>query len=188
MTMDSFYTQYLSIVHSADNLLSRPAIIKSEAKCAVQDVEVYCFHLTSCLSALQQYPSLIDSLFGLIVKNGMTGHLGEFIIDNAIRKCNEFSSLESEIQSEIDRVIEARSGSDTNILNGISEKAKGWHRIVSIDNLHYVGEASKYFLASTLSSNIRFPLNLNHSPLLKAHISTLLFFSICLKTSFDLPV
>lgn len=138
--MDSFYNQYLSIVDSADNLLSRPAIIKSETKYAIQDVECYCSHLSACLSALQKYPTLLESLFGLIEKNGMTGHLGEFIIDNAIQKCNEFSSLESEIQSEIDRVIEARSGSDTIILNAISEKAKAWHRIVSIDNLHYVGE------------------------------------------------
>lgn len=138
--MADFYNQYLSIVGSADSLLTRPAIIRAETKNAIQDVERYCAHLSSSLPALQKYPSLSDSLFKLIDKEGMSGFLGEFIIDDSIQKCVRYQSLEQEIQSEIDRVIEARSGVDTIILHSISEKLKSWPRIVSVDNLKYIEE------------------------------------------------
>lgn len=138
--MGSFYTHYLNIVGSADSLLTRPAVIKSETNCEVQDVELYCSHLSSNIPSLQPYPSLLDSLYALIDRDGMTGHLGVYIIDNALLKCGEFSRLEDEIQTEIERVLEARSDSDKILLNSISEKAKTWHRIVSVDNLTYVGE------------------------------------------------
>ena len=138
--MGSFYTQYLNIVGSADSLLTRPAVIKSETKCEVQDVELYCSHLSSCIPSLQSYPSLLDSLYALIDKEEMTGHLGVYIIDNALIKCDEFCHLEDEIHSEIERVLEVRSDSDKVLLNSISEKAKTWHRIVSVENLKFVGE------------------------------------------------
>lgn len=138
--MADFCNQYLSIVGSADSMLTRPAIIRAETKSAIQDVERYCAHLSSSLPALQEYPSLTDSLFKLIDKEGMSGFLGEFIIDDSIQKCEKYQLLEQEIQTEIDRVLDARSGVDTIILHSISEKARSWHRIVSVDNLKYVEE------------------------------------------------
>jgi len=142
--MDNFYSQYLNIVGSADNLLTRPAIIRNESTCAIQDVERYCAHLSTNLPALREHPSLAASLFNLIDKEGMTGHLGEYIIDNALQKCEDLNTLENEILSEIDRIIDARGGNDETTLQDISEKAKSWHRVVSIDNINHLEDFLRF--------------------------------------------
>ena len=142
--MDNFYSQYLNIAGSADNLLTRPAIIRNESTCAIQDVERYCAHLSSNLPTLRDYPSLADSLYNLIDKECMTGHLGEFIIDNTLQRCESLNTLENEIQSEIDKIIDARGGSDVTTLKSISEKVKSWHRVVSIDNINHLEDFLRF--------------------------------------------
>lgn len=142
--MESFYNQYLCIVGSADNLLTRPAVIRNESMCTIQDVERYCAHLSSNLPTLRDYPSLADSLYNLIDKEGMTGHLGEFIIDNTLQRCESLNTLENEIQSEIDKIIDARGGSDVTTLKSISEKVKSWHRVVSIDNINHLEDFLRF--------------------------------------------
>lgn len=142
----TYYKQYMGIVKSADTLLTQPTRIKTETEKWVEDVEMFGDYLAKSLSKLEAYPSLTNSLFALVGREGMTGYLGMFLVDEAIATCDEFDCVEEEIMMKINRIANSSLTIDHNILNEISKKTKSWRRVIVIDNM----VAIKSFLASLL--------------------------------------
>lgn len=134
---ENFYNRYLELVRTADTLLTKPVAIKNEIQNSALDVEHFGACLAENLTALQDYPSLRESLFGLIAKEGMTGYLGEFLINDAISMCAAFKDTETGIKSKAIKIKET-TNSDAGTLNLIIAKAESWRRIVSFDNIRYV--------------------------------------------------
>ena len=132
----SFYDQYKSFVKTADNIKARPAQIEEEAKLAINDVECYCNHFQHSLPELEEYPLLIKSLFDVIGKKEMMGFLGVFIIDDAIVHIHSYTQQEQEIRNQIDGM---RDIGDQSVLQELTEKAHSWRRIITINNIDYVG-------------------------------------------------
>ena len=124
----SFYEQYKSAVRSADLLLTSPEQIKAQTEDSVADIKRFGEHLIAMLPELSGYPSLQQSLFALIGHDGMTGYLGEFIIDEAIAKCRQFSQIEQEINEEIGRM---RGSATVNpqIIDDVTAKMQSWRRV-----------------------------------------------------------
>ena len=133
----SFYGQYMSLVRSADILLTSPEKIKTQTEETVDDIKRYGAHLVDVLPKLGEYPSLAQSLFALIDRDGMTGHLGEFVIDESIAKCEEFSKIETEVMTEIER-MRGSVAVNPEILDGVTQRIQSWRRVVSVDNMAYV--------------------------------------------------
>ena len=137
-TIENFYKRYLDMVHTADGLLMRPLSIKTELQNASRDIEHYGACLSEHLSELQEYPSLATSLFRLIGQDGMTGYLGEFLIDEALRRCARFTEKETEIRHKTGRIKDASISEHNDVLDQIIIKAESWRRIITIDNLDHI--------------------------------------------------
>lgn len=133
----SFNSQYMSLVRSADILLTSPEKIKMQNEETVEDIKRYGTHLVDVLPKLGEYPSLAQSLFALIDRDGMTGHLGEFVIDESLAKCEEFSKIENEVMTEIERMRDSVAV-NPEILDGVTQRIQSWRRVVSVDNLPHV--------------------------------------------------
>lgn len=133
----SFNSQYMSLVRSADILLTSPEKIKMQNEETVEDIKRYGTHLVDVLPKLGEYPSLAQSLFALIDRDGMTGHLGEFVIDESLAKCEEFSKIENEVMTEIERMRDSVAV-NPEILDGVTQRIKSWRRVVSVDNMAHV--------------------------------------------------
>lgn len=133
----SFYSQYMSLVRSADVLLNSPEKIQMQNEETVADIKRYGEHLVESMPKLGDYPLLAQSLFSLIDRDGMTGYLGAFVIDEAIVKCDEFAKIESEVMTEIERMRGSVSV-NPEILDGVTQRLQSWRRIVSVDNLPHM--------------------------------------------------
>lgn len=133
----SFNGQYMSLVRSADILLTSPEKIKTQTEETVDDIKRYGAHLVDVLPKLGEYPSLAQSLFALIDRDGMTGHLGEFVIDESLAKCEEFSKTENEVMTEIER-MRGSVAVNPEILDDVTQRIQSWRRVVSVDNLPHV--------------------------------------------------
>ncbi|MBR5640283.1 MAG: hypothetical protein IKW83_11235 [Muribaculaceae bacterium] len=133
----SFYSQYVSLVRSADILLTSPEKIKMQTEETVADIKRYGAHLVEAMPKLGEFPLLAQSLFALIDRNGMTGYLGEFVIDEAIAKCEEFAKVESEVMTEIER-MRGSVAVNPEILDGVTQRIQSWRRVISVDNLPHV--------------------------------------------------
>lgn len=131
----TYSEQYLNIVKSADLLLASPVHLKVETKKRIEDVERFGEHLSKRLVELEPYPSLIDSLFSLIERDNMTGYLGEFLIDEAVNVCDEFTRMEKELTTKLDRIASSSLTMNRNLLGEISEKIKSWRRSISLENI-----------------------------------------------------
>ena len=131
----TYSEQYLSIVKSADILMTSPAYVKAETKQRIEDVERFSRHLSKHLPELESYPSLMGSVFSLIDRDDMIGYLGEFLIDEAVKNCSEFVQIEKELTTKMDRIGNSSLTVDRNLLAEMSNKVKSWRRSVTLDNM-----------------------------------------------------
>lgn len=138
----TYSEQYLNIVKSADLLLTLPAYVRTETKKSIEDVERFGAHLSKRLPELEAYPSLTSSLFLLIERDDLTGYLGEFLVDEAINVCTEFTRIEKELTTKIESIGNSSLSVDRNLLDEISSKIKSWHRSITLGNV----ETFKRFL------------------------------------------
>ena len=131
----TYSEQYLNIVKSADLLLTRPAFVKAETKKRIEDVEWFRGCLLKRLPELEAFPSLVSSLFSLIDRDDITGYLGEFLIDEVVHVCAEFSNVEKELLTKIDRIRNSSMTVDRNLISEITNKVKSWRRGITLDNV-----------------------------------------------------
>lgn len=137
MNIDTtFYDQYKNIVKSIDGLKAQPEQIDKEARLAIDDVKCYSSHLQNVLFKLEEYPLLAKSLLNLIGRMDMRGYLGIFIVDETITHVQEFIKQEQELSKQIDAM---REGGDQAVLQELKRKAQSWRRIITINNIEYVG-------------------------------------------------
>ena len=136
--MQPYHILYKDLVLSADELLMRPSHIKNEIDNNVADIERFGNHLIESLPKMKVYPLLTESVFSLLEHNEFTGYLGEFIIDEAIDNCNQFAQKEETILSELEKIKEASSSVQQNILDEIRLKVLSWRRVITLDNMEYI--------------------------------------------------
>lgn len=136
--MQPYHILYKDLVLSADELLMRPSHIKNEIDNNVADIERFGNHLVELLPKIKVYPLLTASIFSLLEHNEFTGYLGEFIIDEAIDNCNQFTQKENTILSELEKIKGASSSVQQSVLDEISLKVKSWHRVITLDNVDYI--------------------------------------------------
>lgn len=136
--MQPYYILYKNLVFSTDELLMRPSCIKNEVENNIADIERFGNHLVNKLPEMKLYPLLAESLFSLLEQDGMTGYLGEFVIDEAINNCNQFGEIEEQILSEVNKIKESSKTIQQDALDVITLKAKSWRRTVSYNNMEFV--------------------------------------------------
>lgn len=137
MNIDTtFYDQYKNIVKSIDGLKAQPEQIDKEARLAIDDVKCYSSHLQNVLFKLEEYPLLAKSLLNLIGRMDMRGYLGIFIVDETITHVQEFIKQEEELCKQIDTMREA---GDQTVLQELKRKVQSWRRMITVNNIEYVG-------------------------------------------------
>ena len=134
-TEQTYCKQYQNFVKSADLLLTLPAYVKEETTKKKEDVERFGKHLSERLSDLETYPSLMASLFALIGRDDKMGYLGEFIIDESLNVCAEFSQTEKDLTAKLDRIRNSSLNVDGNLLAEIASKVISWRRSITLDNM-----------------------------------------------------
>ncbi|MBR5677162.1 MAG: hypothetical protein IKX20_03390 [Paludibacteraceae bacterium] len=139
-TKNTFYTKYVSLARSADALFSRVSQMENEAPLAINDIQVFSNHLVEKLPLLNEYPLMVESLYSLMGKDGMTGYVGVFIVDQMISTCDSLRKQEKELIERIERIRDFSKTIDNGMLDDLKKMAEDWRRNVCLENIKIIVE------------------------------------------------